>query len=214
VFVWRWGWVRLVSDREACFIPCRPYRTRLERLPSLNWRNAPAALAQLAFREWHPYVAKMQINAKRLTKDCLNAQSALATSGCGHRGTGATAIIEPVLSLIRDLRKEKHSWSAIAAALARQGVVQGSDRQPITARRLTALIAAIEKRVRRQAECQRGRGLRQDLAPSQTRSHTLALSVDLKPTSAAADTDSDSEETIRRREFEDRVQSLMKKDPS
>jgi hypothetical protein len=171
-------------------------------------------LAQLAFWEWHPYVAKMQINAKRLTKDCSNAQSALAASGCGHRGTGATAIIEPVLPLIRDLRKQKHSWSAIATALARQGVVQGSDRQPITARRLTALIAAIEKRVRRQAERQRGLSLRQDLAPSQTQSHALALSTDLRPTSVAANVVSDSEEQIRRREFEDRVRSLMKKDPS
>ena len=172
------------------------------------------ALAQLAFREWRPYVAEMQINAKRLTKDSLDAQSALAASGCGHPGTGATAIIEPVLPLIRDLRKQKHSWSAIAAALARQGVVQGSDRQPITARRLTALIAAIEKRVRRQAERQHGRGLRQDLAPPQAQFHTLVLSADLKPTGAAADTDSDNEEQIRRREFENRVRSLMKKDPS
>jgi phage tail protein X len=39
------------------------------------------ALAQLAFQAWHPYFAEMQINAKRLTKDCLNAQSTLAASG-------------------------------------------------------------------------------------------------------------------------------------
>jgi hypothetical protein len=171
-------------------------------------------LAQLAFWEWHPYVAKMQINAKRLTKDCSNAQSALATSGCGHRGTGATAIIEPVLPLICDLRKQKHSWSAIAAALARQGVVQGVDRQPITARRLTALISAIDKRERRHAKRSESRFRRPDLAPLQTQSHALALSADLKPTNVAADTATDSEETIRCREFEDRVRSLMKKDPT
>ena len=174
----------------------------------------PRKLAQLAFLEWHPYVTEMLINSKRLTKDCLNAQSALAASGCGHRGTGATTIIESVLPLIRNLRKQKHSWSAIAAALARQGVVQGGDRQPITARRLTALIAAIEKRVRRQAERQHGRGLRRDIAPSQTRSHTLALSADFKPANLTADAATDSEEQIRRREFEDRVQSLLKRDPS
>ena len=156
----------------------------------------------------------MQINEKRLTKDCLTAQSALAASGRAHRGTGATAIIEPALPLIRDLRRQKHSWSAIAAALARQGVVQGVDRQPITARRLTALISAIDKRERRQAKRSESRFRRQDLAPVQARSHSLALSTDLKPTGAAADTDSDSEETIRRREFEDRVRSLMKKDPT
>jgi hypothetical protein len=171
-------------------------------------------LAQLAFREWHPYVAKMQINAKRLTQDCSNAQSALAASGCEHRGTGATAIIEPILPLIRDLRKQNHSWAAIATALARQGVVQGSDRQPITARRLTALISAIDKRERRHAKRSEGRFRRPDLAPSQTRSHSLVLSADLEPADVTADAVTDSEETIRRREFEDRVRSLLKKDPS
>jgi hypothetical protein len=171
-------------------------------------------LAQLAFQAWPPYFAEMQINAKRLTKDCLNAQSMLTASGRGHHGTGATAIIEPALPLIRDLRKQKHSWAAIAAALARQGVVQGAGRQPITARRLTALIAAIEQRVRRQAEHSKSRFRRQDIAPSPTQPHTLALSADLKPMSVAADTVTDSEETIRRREFEDRVRSLMKKDPT
>ena len=160
------------------------------------------------------YVAEMPIDAKRLTKDCARAQTALAANGNASCRTGATAIIEPVLPLIRDLRRQKRGWKAIASALASQGVVQGSDRKPISARRLTALIAAIEKRVRRQAERQRGRGMRQDIAPSQTQSHALALSADLEPTRAAADTDSDSEETIRRLEFEDRVRSLMKKDPS
>ena len=156
----------------------------------------------------------MQIDSKRLTKDCAKVQAVLAESGHAHCGTGATAIIEPVLPLIRELRARKHSWAAIAAALAQQGVVQGLARQPITARRLTALISAIGKRERRHAKRSESRFRRQDLAPSPTQSHALALSADLKPTSAAANTDSDSEETIRRREFEDRVRSLMRKDPS
>lgn len=156
----------------------------------------------------------MQVDAKRLTKDCAKAQSMLAASGRAHCGTGATAIIEPILPLIRGLREQKHSWAAIAAALARQGVVQGADRQPITARRLTALISAIDKRERRHAKRSESRFRRPDLAPSQTHSHTLALSTDLKSTNVAANTVTDSEETIRRREFEDRVRSLMKKDPT
>jgi hypothetical protein len=138
----------------------------------------------------------------------------LAASGRVHCGTGATAIIEPVLPLICDLRRQKHSWAAIVAALARQGVVQGVDRQPITPRRLTALISAINKRDRRRAEYLAGRFRRQDLSPVQARSHRLALSTDLVPTNVAANVVADSEETIRRREFEDRVRSLMKKDPS
>src|SRR5665647_1590131 len=155
----------------------------------------------------------MQINAKRLTKDCLNAQSVLAASGREHRGPGATAIIEPVLPLIRDLRKQKHSWSAIAAALARQGVVQGVDRQPITARRLTALISAIDKRERRRAEHSKSRFRRPDLPPSQAQSHTLSLSADLKPANVAAKTVMDSEETLRRRNFEG-LDSILRKDPT
>jgi hypothetical protein len=155
----------------------------------------------------------MQVDAKRLTKDCSNAQSALAASGCGRRGTGATAIIEPILPLIRDLRKQNHSWAAIATALARQGVVQGANRQPITARRLTALISAIDKREGRRAEHLIGRFRRQDLALVQAKFHTLALSTDLIPSQVVADVVTDGEEQIRRREFEDRVRSLLKKDP-
>jgi hypothetical protein len=92
--------------------------------------------------------------------------------------------------------------------------VQGVDRQPITPRRLTALISAINKRERRRAEHLAGRFRRQDLSPVQARSHALALSTDLRPKSVAANVVTDSEEQIRRREFEDRVRSLMKKDPT
>ena len=56
----------------------------------------------------------MQIDAKRLTKDCARAQTALAANGNAPCRTGATAIIEPVLPLIRDLRRQKHGWAAIA----------------------------------------------------------------------------------------------------
>jgi hypothetical protein len=83
----------------------------------------------------------------------------------------------------------------------------------ITARRLTALISAINKREGRREKRLNGRAKRQDLAPLQGRPHTLALSTDLTATSVAAETAVDSEETIRRQEFEDRVRSLMKKDP-
>lgn len=50
------------------------------------------------------------------------------------------------------LRKQNHSWGAIAAALASQGVVQGADPKPITRRRLTALIAVTERRRRLRIE--------------------------------------------------------------
>jgi hypothetical protein len=189
----------------------------LTRRPVFGLTEPPkctGGIGQLALLERHSYVGQMQIDAKRLTKDSAKAHAGQVASGRAHCGTGATAIIEPVLALIRDLRREKHSWSAIAAALAGQGVVQGSDRRPITARRLTALIAAIEKRGRRRQDRVADRLGRRDLAPSQTKTHALALSNDLMPANIAAHAVMDSEEQIRRQEFEDRVRSLMKKDPS
>jgi hypothetical protein len=155
----------------------------------------------------------MQIDSKRLTKDCAAAQAGRAGSDYPHRNTGATAIIEPVLPLIRELRAQKFSWAAIASALAAQGVVQGSDRQPITARRLTALISAIDKRERRREARLSARSKRRDLAPLPASPHSLALSTDLQRTDSVADIATESEEMIRHQEFEDRVRSLLREDP-
>jgi hypothetical protein len=155
----------------------------------------------------------MKIDSKRLMEDCATAQAACAGSDHPHRNTGATAIIEPVLPLIRELRAQKFSWAAIASALAAQAVVQGGDRRPITARRLTALISAINKRERRREARLSGRSKRRDLAPLPASSHTLALSADLRRTNATAVTTTDGEATIRHQEFEDRVRSLLKADP-
>jgi hypothetical protein len=171
-------------------------------------------LARLAFLNRDPHLANMSIDSKRLTKDCANAQATLAANGNALRRTGATAIIEPILPLIRELRARKYSWAAIAAALAKQGVIQGANREPITPRRLTALISAINKRVRRQEARLSGRAKRRDLAPLPASSHTLALSTDLHRTNAtAAVTATDSEASIRHQEFEDRVRPLLKQDP-
>jgi hypothetical protein len=167
----------------------------------------------LAFQNRDPHFANMQIDSKRLTKDCASAQAASADSCHAHRNTGATALIESILPLIRELRGRKFSWAAIASALAAQGVVQGGDRRPITARRLTALISAINKRERRREARLSGRAKRRDLAPLPARSHTLALSTDLQRTDITTAILSDSEETIRHQEFEDRVRSLLKADP-
>ena len=155
----------------------------------------------------------MPIDSKRLTNDCANAQAMLAATRHGLRRTGATAIIEPILTLILELRAQKHSWAAIAAALSKQGVVQGVDREPITGRRLTALISAINKRVQLREDRSAGRARRRDLAPLQANSHGLSLSTDLQRTDITTAIVSDSEETIRHQEFENRVRSLLKKDP-
>ena len=173
------------------------------------------ALARLAFRNRDPHLANMSIDSKRLTKDCANAQATLAANGHALRRTGATAIIEPVLPLIRELRAHKFSWAAIASALAAQDVVQGGERRPITARRLTALISAINKRERRREARLSSRTKRRDLAPMPPSSHTLALSADLhRPNGTTTVTAPDSEATIRHQEFDDRVRSLLRVDPT
>jgi hypothetical protein len=170
-------------------------------------------LARLAFLNRDPHLAHMSIDSKRLTKDCANAQATLAANGHALRRTGATAIIEPILPLILELRVQKHSWAAIAVALSKQGVVQGVDREPITGRRLTALIAAINKRERRHEVRLAGRTRRRDLVPLPANSHTLALSTDLQRADVATAVEGDSEASIRHQEFEDRVRSLLKADP-
>ncbi|MEY9589789.1 hypothetical protein ABIA06_002080 [Bradyrhizobium yuanmingense] len=171
------------------------------------------AASSLALRRQRPHVANMRVDAKRLLEDCTVAQTNRAASTCAHRNTGATAIIEPVLPLIRELREQKFSWAAIASALAKQGVVQGVDRRPITARRLTALISAIDKRERRRKTHMSGRAKRRDLAPLPASSQTVALSADLDRTIATAAAVTDSEAALRHQEFEDRVRSLLKDDP-
>jgi hypothetical protein len=153
----------------------------------------------------------MMLDSKRLTKDSADAQAATAANGHA-RHTGATAVIEPVLPLIYELRARKHSWAAFAAALAKQGVIQGKDREPLTGRRLTALIAAINKRMRRQDERLAGRAKRRDLAPIPKQTHTPALSTDLSAPAATPTIVAASEEDFRRQEFEDRVRSLLQED--
>ena len=171
-----------------------------------------AALARLAFLNRDPHLAYMSIDSKCLKKDSADAQAAMAANGHAHRRTGATALIEPVLPKIHELRAEKQSWAAIATALAKQGVVQGNDRKPITGRRLTALICAINKRVRRQEERSAGRAKRRDLVPVPQQAHTLALSADLSVPAVAATIVTASEEDFRREDFEDCVRSLLKED--
>jgi hypothetical protein len=154
----------------------------------------------------------MSIDSKRLKKDSADAQTAMAANGHARRRTGATALIEPVLPKIYELRAQKHSWAAIAAAFAKQGVIQGDDGEAITGRRLTALISAINKRLRRQEERLAQRAKRRDIAALPKQMHTLTLSADLKSPAAAANIVTASEEAFRREEFDDRVRSLLQED--
>ena len=207
----RWGNNRAGRRCPAALQPVPSHAAVAgDKAPSFYVRSARAELVLLALLESDSYLAEMPIDAKRLTKDCARVQTVLAANCNAPCRTGATAIIEPVLPLIRDLRRQKHGWVAIAAALGRQGVVQGVVRKPISARRLTALIAAIDKRERRHTERQRGRGLRQDIAQHRKPTSRLTLSDDLADMVPSATASHDSEERIRREALES-LQTLLKK---
>jgi hypothetical protein len=167
-------------------------------------------LALLAFLNRDPHLAVMTIDSNRLKNDSADAHASTEASGLARWRTGATAVIEPVLPIIYELRARGYGWKAIAAALAKQGVIQGINRKPLTSRRLTALISAINKRVRRHQARMSGRAKRRDLAPLPP---TLALSTDLhQPNATTAITATDGEVTIRHQEYEDRIRSLLKAD--
>jgi hypothetical protein len=89
----------------------------------------------------------MKIDLKRLRSDVKRQKANRVDSPIGKRRTGATEIIrEHFDDLERMHFEEGASWNEIAAGLAAQGVTQGNG-EPLTGRRLTALMHNI--RVRR-----------------------------------------------------------------
>jgi hypothetical protein len=94
----------------------------------------------------------MPLDPKKLRQDAQRLQKARKrTSLDGRETTGTTKAIREALPTIRQLRKDEVSWPAIAQALAAQGVVEGKDRIPLTAKRLTALVSQIEAQERKKA---------------------------------------------------------------
>ena len=80
----------------------------------------------------------MALDPKRLHEDAKRLQKARLPTIAGRETTGTTRAIRAALPVIYQLREEGVSWSAIASALADQGVVQGRDRIALTTHRLTA----------------------------------------------------------------------------
>jgi len=78
-----------------------------------------------------------------LKKDCAAAQTALAGSGGAQRTTGATAIIEPILPLIREFRAQKIQLGRNSRRISRpRGHAGGRSKARSSPRRLTALISS------------------------------------------------------------------------
>ena len=86
----------------------------------------------------------MNIDLKQLRQYVSQMRTGRQDSPIGKIKSGATRVIRQNLAeLERMYREDGATWTEIAAGLAAQGVTQG-DGQPITGRRLTALIHNIK----------------------------------------------------------------------
>ena len=134
----------------------------------------------------------------------------------GRRITGSMAIVRENLPALLEMRAKGGRWVDIAAGLALQGVTQGAGNEPITGKRLTALIASIRKQEARKAEKQAQRAQRRDVGKpfeggASSRSK-LRLAPELTRRQAPAQTDSAAAEEAIRRSGLATVQALFKQD--
>lgn len=128
-------------------------------------------------------------------------------------GSKAMAIIRDNMMTIEVLRGQGHTWDAIAAGFAAQGVAH-RDGHPLTGKRLTSLIDSIRRQdAKRQAKRDK-RLTRADLAraPPQPGQPRLRLAAELlAPTEPSeGGTPSETEKAIRRQQYE-ATKSLFKK---
>lgn len=159
-----------------------------------------------------------KLDLKRLAEDVdtLRRSRPAGLGPGGRRLTGSMAIVRDNLDALEALKAGGSSWVDIAAGLAAQGVTQGEG-DPITGKRLTALISSVKREVAKEAAKQEAaqarRARRPDLrqAPA-TPSRRLRLASDLTskpltpPESSAA-----SEQAIRQAQL-DGLQDLIRKD--
>lgn len=156
---------------------------------------------------WPP----MPLDPKKLRQDAQRLQEARAASPVGQT-TGATRVIREALPTIRQLREDGVSWPAIAEALAAQGVVQGKDYIPLTAKRLTALISQIEAQGRRKAANKANRDRPDTIQRAVESGPRLRLSADLvTPTDSSGPLPSSTEDDLRRAAFE-KLRTVLKKE--
>jgi hypothetical protein len=151
-----------------------------------------------------------RLDLSRLMRDAHKAQAVRPESAIGRETTGLTRAVREQLPAIRKLREEKVTWAAIAAAITKQGVTQG-DGRPLTATRLTAVVGHVERQIHRKLDAVARRGLRPDLARSDTHASKTV------PRGLVAETESfdlshhPTEEALRRASL-DELRSLLGKD--
>lgn len=154
----------------------------------------------------------MPLDPKQLRQDARRLQNARPGTSVGRESTGTTRAIRTALPVIYQLRKDGVSWTAIAEALAVQGVVQGKDRIPLTTNRLTAIVSQIEEQDRKKAN-KAGNRVRSDAPhhPAEPVSR-LSLSSDLTTRPASLDPRPSSTEDELRTAALENIKSVLKKD--
>jgi len=127
------------------------------------------------------------------------------------------AAIRAALPTIYKLRSDGVLWRDIAAALGKQGVVQGSGmrRIPITTSRLTALVRQIELQIQEHNErlTLPSTKKRQIKEKSALKLPAVSLALELRPEIETSERRSTppSEEDLRRAAL-DKIQDVLKKD--
>lgn len=131
-------------------------------------------------------------------------------TAAGRRASGAMAAVRENLASLRALQTAGFTWDEIASALADRGV-RRRDGQPLTGRRLTALIDSVERQARGKRRRMERRHARGDLARP-TDFTPIPLLTDApssvpRPVRIEPDTAAD-EEAIRRENLA-RIQDLL-----
>ena len=163
-------------------------------------------------------MTERSIDVKKLRRTVAARQAARpAGVGLGGRvGTGAMALVRSNLAALDELRAGGATWAEIAAGLAEQGMTQGAG-EPITAKRLTALVTLVRKAEATRAAKISVRQGREDLAAERkvdakrAAGTKLQLAAELTSSPAAVNVHGPSEGEIRREAF-DRHDHLFKKD--
>jgi hypothetical protein len=155
-----------------------------------------------------------KLDFKRLKADIEQSEECRFADPGGRRLTGAMAIIRDHLAQIEALKASGRSWVMIAEGLAKQGVTQG-DNQPITAKRLTALIASVKRQAANKAAKEALRANRKDLfLPPQPERRVASVRLArelMEPARPASPMPSMSEDEIRKLNF-DKHDNLFRKD--
>jgi hypothetical protein len=153
----------------------------------------------------------MGIDPKQLQRDAR----LLKKTREQRKGPGTTAAVRAALPTIYRLRADRVHWSEIAAALGKQGVVQGKgkNRIPITTTRLTSLVRQIEAEIEKgDYKPTRGEPTGAHSQTNALQKSTVSLSVELAADTKASDRKSPPTEEDLRRAALGRIQDVLKKD--